>query len=224
MARSSALLCWRRTSPRVPIRLILVDDEFHRRRPLALGLNGGGRAGATPSARLTVISLESKSLRAGLASCGALSRGVAASQAPILLLTDADIVHDPRHLSSLVAKAPARPAGSRERDGCTSTARAWLNAQWCRRSFISSKCCTRSGRVNNPRSRVAASGRWHRAHSTRCARTHRRHRCDPELSDRRRCGVGEVGEKVWARSIWKRTFWGSRPRFAPIRISAISGT
>jgi len=34
----------------------------------------------------------------------ALSQGVEASQAPVLLFTDADIVHDPRHLSSLVAK------------------------------------------------------------------------------------------------------------------------
>ncbi len=34
----------------------------------------------------------------------ALSRGVAVSTAPILLFTDADIVHDPDHLSSLVAK------------------------------------------------------------------------------------------------------------------------
>jgi hopene-associated glycosyltransferase HpnB len=34
----------------------------------------------------------------------ALSHGVAAGRAPIVLLTDADIVHDPRHLSSLVAQ------------------------------------------------------------------------------------------------------------------------
>jgi hypothetical protein len=34
----------------------------------------------------------------------ALSQGVEASQASVLLLTDADIEHDPRHLSSLVAK------------------------------------------------------------------------------------------------------------------------
>lgn len=34
----------------------------------------------------------------------AVSRGVAASTAPVLLLTDADIVHDPRHLSALVAR------------------------------------------------------------------------------------------------------------------------
>src|SRR5262249_10177730 len=34
----------------------------------------------------------------------AVSQGIAASAAPVLLLTDADIVHDPRHLSSLVAR------------------------------------------------------------------------------------------------------------------------
>ena len=33
----------------------------------------------------------------------ALSQGVAAGDAPLVLFTDADIVHDPRHLSSLVA-------------------------------------------------------------------------------------------------------------------------
>jgi hopene-associated glycosyltransferase HpnB len=34
----------------------------------------------------------------------ALSQGVAASSAPVLLFTDADVVHDPRHLASLVAR------------------------------------------------------------------------------------------------------------------------
>jgi hopene-associated glycosyltransferase HpnB len=34
----------------------------------------------------------------------ALNQGVAASSAPVLLFADADIVHDPRHLSSLVAR------------------------------------------------------------------------------------------------------------------------
>lgn len=34
----------------------------------------------------------------------AVNQGVAASSAPVLLLTDADIVHDPRHLTSLVAR------------------------------------------------------------------------------------------------------------------------
>ncbi len=40
----------------------------------------------------------------------ALSQGVAASSAPVLLFTDADIVHDRRHVSALVARLnPARP-------------------------------------------------------------------------------------------------------------------
>jgi hopene-associated glycosyltransferase HpnB len=34
----------------------------------------------------------------------AVAQGVAATTAPVLLLTDADIVHDPRHLSALVAR------------------------------------------------------------------------------------------------------------------------
>jgi hopene-associated glycosyltransferase HpnB len=40
----------------------------------------------------------------------AVSQGVAASSAPVLLFTDADIVHDARHLSSLVARL-LQPAG-----------------------------------------------------------------------------------------------------------------
>jgi hopene-associated glycosyltransferase HpnB len=38
----------------------------------------------------------------------ALSQGIAAGTAPILLLTDADITHDPRHLSSLTARLVSR--------------------------------------------------------------------------------------------------------------------
>ena len=34
----------------------------------------------------------------------ALSQGIAASSAPVLLFADADVVHDPRHLSSLVSR------------------------------------------------------------------------------------------------------------------------
>jgi hopene-associated glycosyltransferase HpnB len=39
----------------------------------------------------------------------ALAQGVAASRAHVLLFADADIVHDPRHLSSLVARLEAEP-------------------------------------------------------------------------------------------------------------------
>ena len=42
----------------------------------------------------------------------AVSQGVAAGTAPLVLLTDADIVHDPRHLASLAAKLLARSDGA----------------------------------------------------------------------------------------------------------------
>ena len=73
--------------------VILVDDNS----------TDGTVASAGTSARLTVISLQSKPADWS-GKLWALSRGVAASHAPLLLFTDADIVHDPRHLSSLVAK------------------------------------------------------------------------------------------------------------------------
>jgi hopene-associated glycosyltransferase HpnB len=74
-------------------RIVLVDDNS----------TDGTAALAGSSRRLTVVSLQSKpSDWSG--KLWALSRGVAASEAPILLFTDADIVHDPRHLSSLVSQ------------------------------------------------------------------------------------------------------------------------
>jgi hopene-associated glycosyltransferase HpnB len=74
-------------------RIILVDDNS----------TDGTAALAGTAANLTVITLQSKP--AGWSGkLWALGQGVAASRAPILLFTDADIEHDPRHLSSLVAK------------------------------------------------------------------------------------------------------------------------
>ena len=74
-------------------RVILVDDNS----------TDGTAALAGTSTRLTVISVPSKPADWS-GKLWALSRGVALSQSPVLLFTDADIVHDPRHLSSLVAK------------------------------------------------------------------------------------------------------------------------
>ncbi len=74
-------------------RVVLVDDSS----------TDGTAALAGASASLTVISLQTKPADWS-GKLWALSRGVAASQAPVLLFTDADIVHDTRHLSSLVAK------------------------------------------------------------------------------------------------------------------------
>jgi hopene-associated glycosyltransferase HpnB len=83
-------------------RVILVDDNSTDG-TAALAISAASAAPVGTRARLEVISLQSKP--AGWSGkLWALSQGVVAAQAPILLLTDADIVHDPRHLSSLVAK------------------------------------------------------------------------------------------------------------------------
>jgi hopene-associated glycosyltransferase HpnB len=74
-------------------RVILVDDNS----------TDGTAALAGAAANLVVICLDSKPV-GWSGKLWALSQGVAASDAPVLLFTDADIVHDPRHLSSLVAK------------------------------------------------------------------------------------------------------------------------
>jgi hopene-associated glycosyltransferase HpnB len=73
--------------------VILVDDNS----------TDGTAALAGAAKNLGVISLRSKP-EGWSGKLWALSQGVAASHAPVLLFTDADIVHDPRHLSSLVAK------------------------------------------------------------------------------------------------------------------------
>jgi hopene-associated glycosyltransferase HpnB len=73
-------------------RVILVDDHSSD--------NTGVLAGESPS--LQVIRLVSKP-EGWSGKLWALSQGLAVSHAPVVLLTDADIVHDPRHLASLVA-------------------------------------------------------------------------------------------------------------------------
>lgn len=73
--------------------VLLVDDDSTD--------DTAALAGAAPN--LLVISGEPKP--AGWSGkLWALSQGVAASSVSVLLFTDADIVHDPRHLSSLIAR------------------------------------------------------------------------------------------------------------------------
>jgi hopene-associated glycosyltransferase HpnB len=74
-------------------RVILVDDNSTDDTAVLAG----------SAASLSVLTLRSKP-KDWSGKIWALSRGVAASDAPLLFFTDADIVHDPRHLSSLVAK------------------------------------------------------------------------------------------------------------------------
>lgn len=79
-------------------RVILVDD----------GSTDGTAACAGTTPNLTIIRNTPKP--AGWAGkLWAVATGVQASTAPVLLLTDADITHDPRHLSTLVARLNAGP-------------------------------------------------------------------------------------------------------------------
>jgi hopene-associated glycosyltransferase HpnB len=74
-------------------RVILVDDNS----------DDGTAEAAGTAPNLQIIRLSSKP--AGWSGkLWALSQGVAASTAPVLLFADADIEHDPRHLATLVAK------------------------------------------------------------------------------------------------------------------------
>jgi len=90
----------------------------------------------------------------------ALSQGIEASSAPVLLFTDADIVHDPRHLSSLVAglyrpRAVGRVDMVSEmvRLNCTSLAERALVPAFV--YFF--QMLYPFARVNDPRSGVAAA-------------------------------------------------------------------
>lgn len=91
----------------------------------------------------------------------AVSQGVAAGTAPLVLLTDADIVHDPRHLSALTAGllAPCAHAACPElvsemvRLNCTSLAERILVPAFV--YFF--QMLYPFSRVNDPRSAVAAA-------------------------------------------------------------------
>jgi hopene-associated glycosyltransferase HpnB len=74
-------------------RIILIDDNS----------SDATAARAGSAAKLQIIRLDSKP--AGWSGkLWALHEGIAASRSPLVLLTDADIVHQPTHLSTLVAK------------------------------------------------------------------------------------------------------------------------
>ncbi len=77
-------------------RVILVDDNS----------TDGTAARAGTASNLTIITGAPKPL-GWSGKLWALSQGIAAGTAPVLLFTDADIVHDPRHLSTLVARLQA---------------------------------------------------------------------------------------------------------------------
>jgi hopene-associated glycosyltransferase HpnB len=126
-------------------RVVLVDDNS----------TDGTAALAGMAANLTVISLQSKPVEWS-GKLWALSQGVAASHAPVLLFTDADIVHDPRHLSSLVAKlvqSRADMVSEMVRLNCTSLAERALVPAFV--YFF--QMLYPFSRVNDPASSVAAA-------------------------------------------------------------------
>jgi hopene-associated glycosyltransferase HpnB len=86
----------------------------------------------------------------------ALSRGAAAGRAPVLLLTDADIIHDPVHLSSLVAQLTHDRldlVSEMVRLHCSSLAECALVPAFV--YFF--QMLYPFGKVGNPRSKVAAA-------------------------------------------------------------------
>jgi hopene-associated glycosyltransferase HpnB len=126
-------------------RVILVDDNS----------TDDTAALAGTAANLTVITLQSKPAEWS-GKLWALSQGVAASRAPVLLFTDADIVHDPRHLSSLVAKllqSRADMVSEMVRLNCTSLAERALVPAF----IYFFQMLYPFSRVNDPASSVAAA-------------------------------------------------------------------
>jgi hopene-associated glycosyltransferase HpnB len=86
----------------------------------------------------------------------AVSQGIDASDAPLVLLTDADIVHGPRHLATLVARLEADGldlVSEMVRLNCQSLAERWLVPAFV--YFF--QMLYPFSRVNDPRSRTAAA-------------------------------------------------------------------
>lgn len=127
------------------VRVILVDDNS----------TDGTAAAAGRDPRLTIVAGAPKP--AGWAGkLWALAQGVTASTAPLLFFTDADIIHDPRHLAALVArlKTPRVDMVSEMvRLNCVS---------WPERLFIPAfvyffQLLYPFAKVNDPRDRLAAA-------------------------------------------------------------------
>ena len=126
-------------------RIVLVDDD---------STDGTAeRAGQAPS--LEVIRGQPKP-EGWSGKLWALNQGIEGTHAPVLLLTDADIVHDPRHLSSLVARLsqpPVAMVSEMVRLNCTSLAERALVPAFV--YFF--QMLYPFARVNDPTSSVAAA-------------------------------------------------------------------
>lgn len=125
-------------------RVILVDDN---------STDGTAEAAGTHE-RLTILTGQEKP-PGWSGKLWALSQGAAASTAPVILFADADITHDPRHLSTLVAKMKTdrlEMVSEMVRLNCTSLPEKFLIPAF----IYFFQMLYPFARVNNPRSRVAA--------------------------------------------------------------------
>jgi hopene-associated glycosyltransferase HpnB len=84
-------------------RVTLVDDNSSDETVQLAGAASPGAARPSPAAPLHILRLTSKP-DGWSGKLWALHQGLAATAAPVVLFADADIVHDPRHLGTLVAK------------------------------------------------------------------------------------------------------------------------
>jgi hopene-associated glycosyltransferase HpnB len=135
-------------------RVFLVDDNS----------TDGTAAKAGSAANLTVIKGQPKA-EGWSGKLWALSQGIAAGSAPVLLFADADIVHDPRHLAALVTKLQqsdlGRPDTGQRLDMVSEMVR--LNCvSFAERALVPAfvyffQMLYPFARVNDPRSTVAAA-------------------------------------------------------------------
>jgi hopene-associated glycosyltransferase HpnB len=125
-------------------RVFLVDDNS----------TDGTAAKAGTAPNLTIITGQPKA-EGWSGKLWALSQGIAASSAPVLLFADADIIHDPRHLSALVTKLqqPLDMVSEMVRLNCVSLPERALVPAFV--YFF--QMLYPFARVNNPRSSVAAA-------------------------------------------------------------------
>ena len=147
-------------------RVILVDDgssdgTADLARAAATAAAGSGPGAAPPTrAELTVLSGQPKP-PGWSGKLWALQQGIAAGNAPVLLFADADIVHDARHLSALVARLEHSAAGEPALDmvsemvrlNCTSAAERALVPAFV--YFF--QMLYPFARVNDPRAATAAA-------------------------------------------------------------------
>lgn len=130
---------------RGPFSVVLVDDDSA----------DGTAASAGSAANLHIIRAAPKP-PGWSGKLWALNQGIAAGRAPLVLLTDADIVHEPRHLASLVAQleeAGLDLVSEMVRLNCSSLAERALVPAFV--YFF--QMLYPFSRVNDPRSSVAAA-------------------------------------------------------------------